>query len=75
MFKSCPKLKKIAAFGCFHIEDVQVPAGVALIGVPRAADAIEQFGDANASIEQSFLGALNAVGGGVQSGREIEVGA
>lgn len=75
IFKSCPKLKKIAAFGCFHIEDVQVPVGVALVGVPRAADVIEQFGDANASIEQGFLGASKAVGGGVQSGREIEVGA
>ena len=34
------------AFGCFRIENVTVPKGVALIGVPKAHDAIEQFGDA-----------------------------
>lgn len=75
IFKSCPKLKKVVAFGCFQIEDVKVPPGVALIGVPRAQNAIEQFGDASASNEQSFLGALTAVGGGVASGRMVEVGA
>ena len=61
IFKSCPKLKKIVAFGCFDVQDVVVPRNIALIGVPRAQDAIEQFG----------------VGIGVDEaiGRMVEVGA
>lgn len=61
IFKSCPALKKIVAFGCFDVQDVVVPRAIALIGVPRAQDAIEQFG----------------VGIGVDEaiGRMIEVGA
>lgn len=45
IFASCPNLKKVIAFGCFDIGDVKVPKGVALIGVPRAQDAMEQYGD------------------------------
>ncbi|KAF2803958.1 RNI-like protein [Mytilinidion resinicola] len=45
IFKSCPKLKKLVAFSCFGIEDIIVPAGIVLIGVPKAQDAIEQFGE------------------------------
>lgn len=44
IFKSCPKLRRLIAFGCFKVEDVIVPRNVALIGVPKAQDAIEQFG-------------------------------
>ena len=44
IFKSCPALKKLVAFGCFDVQDVVVPRNIALIGVPRAQDAIEQFG-------------------------------
>lgn len=44
IFKSCPALRKVIAFGCFDILDVVVPRGVVLIGVPRAQDAIEQIG-------------------------------
>ncbi|KAF1351415.1 hypothetical protein BDV97DRAFT_421359 [Delphinella strobiligena] len=44
IFKSCPALKQVVAFGCFDILDVVVPRGIALIGVPKAQDAIEQFG-------------------------------
>ncbi|KAK5175083.1 UV-damaged DNA-binding protein rad7 [Saxophila tyrrhenica] len=44
IFKSCPALKKLVAFGCFDVQDVVVPRSIALIGVPRAQDAIEQFG-------------------------------
>ena len=44
MFKSCPALKQIVAFGCFDVQDVVVPRNIALIGVPRAQDAITQFG-------------------------------
>ncbi|KAK2782335.1 hypothetical protein FQN52_000980 [Onygenales sp. PD_12] len=32
LFRSCPALRKIIAFACFGIRDVQIPAGVALIG-------------------------------------------
>lgn len=61
IFKSCPNLKKLVAFGCFDVQDVVVPRHIALIGVPRAQDAIEQFG----------------VGIGVDEaiGRMVEVGA
>lgn len=61
IFKSCPNLKKLVAFGCFDVQDVVVPRNIALIGVPRAQDAIEQFG----------------VGIGVDEaiGRMVEVGA
>ncbi|KAF2173292.1 hypothetical protein M409DRAFT_17234 [Zasmidium cellare ATCC 36951] len=44
IFKSCPNLKKLVAFGCFDVLDVVVPRNIALIGVPKAQDAIEQFG-------------------------------
>ncbi|KAH9826951.1 glycosyltransferase family 34 protein [Teratosphaeria destructans] len=44
IFQSCPALKKLVAFGCFDVQDVIVPRNIALIGVPRAQDAIEQFG-------------------------------
>ena len=63
IFACCPKLKKIIAFGCFQIEDVLVPSGVAVIGVPRAQEAIEKVGDAGVDLEKalSFMGSL--VGG------------
>ncbi|KAI7197765.1 hypothetical protein KC363_g39 [Hortaea werneckii] len=44
IFRSCPALKRLVAFGCFDVQDVVVPRNVALIGVPRAQEAIEQFG-------------------------------
>ncbi|KAI9712730.1 MAG: hypothetical protein M1820_001352 [Bogoriella megaspora] len=45
IFRCAPKLEKVVAFGCFKIEDVVVPRGITLIGVPRAQDAIERFGE------------------------------
>ena len=42
LFRSCPSLTKVAAFGCFDVKDVVVPTGVALIGVPTAQDSIVQ---------------------------------
>ena len=44
IFRSCPVLRTLVAFGCFAVRDVVVPPDVALIGVPRAQDAIEQLG-------------------------------
>ncbi|KAI5206730.1 RNI-like protein [Aureobasidium subglaciale] len=44
VFQSCPSIKKVIAFGCFDVTDVVVPRGIALIGVPKAQDAIEQIG-------------------------------
>lgn len=61
IFKSCPVLKKLVAFGCFDVADVVVPRNIALIGVPRAQDAIEQFG-VGIDVEEAL-------------GRMIEVGA
>ena len=50
MFKSCPQLIKVTAFGCFNIVDVAVPKGVALIGVPNAMESIVQEGDVDADL-------------------------
>ncbi|CAK4028309.1 glycosyltransferase family 34 [Lecanosticta acicola] len=61
IFKSCPNLKKLVAFGCFNVQDVVVPRSIALIGIPKAQDAIEQFG-IGISIEEAL-------------GRMVEVGA
>ena len=44
LFKSCPAVQKVAAFGCFDVKDILVPPGVAVIGVPNAQDAIVQTG-------------------------------
>lgn len=45
LFRSCPLLNKITAFGCFNITEAEVPKGVALIGVPHAQDSIVHEGD------------------------------
>ncbi|KAI5369877.1 Putative leucine-rich repeat domain superfamily [Septoria linicola] len=55
IFRSCPALKKLVAFGCFEISDVVVPRSIALIGVPKAQDAIEQYGvgiDVDTAVER-----------------------
>lgn len=50
MFRSCPELIKVTAFGCFNVIDVAVPKGVALIGVPNAQEAIVKEGDLDADL-------------------------
>ena len=45
LFKSCPELVRMTAFGCFNLSNVPVPKAVALIGVPNAQDSIIQQGD------------------------------
>lgn len=50
MFRSCPELIKVTAFGCFNVTEVAVPKGVALIGVPNAQDAIVQEGEVDADV-------------------------
>lgn len=54
MFRSCPELIKITAFGCFNVTEVAVPKGVALIGVPNAQDSIVQEGDLDADAWQGL---------------------
>ena len=44
IFKSCPKARKVVAFGCFAVQDVVVPMGLALIGASKAQDSIVQHG-------------------------------
>lgn len=61
MFKSCPALKKLVAFGCFNVEDVVVPSGIVLIGVPKAQDAIEQFGNVFPDVERALGGMAGVV--------------
>lgn len=50
IFRSCPSLRKLTAFGCTQVKDVSVPKGVALIGVPNAHDSIIQEGDVDAEL-------------------------
>lgn len=45
IFKSCPQLRKVTAFGCFNIRDVLMPPKVALIGLPNAQESILTDGD------------------------------
>ena len=54
IFRSCPELIKVTAFGCFNVTDVAVPKGVALIGVPNAQDSIVQEGDLDADVWQGL---------------------
>ncbi|KAI4139393.1 MAG: hypothetical protein LQ341_004244 [Variospora aurantia] len=60
LFKSCPQLTKLTAFGCFSVSDVMVPKGVALIGVPNAQDSIVQEGgyDLDSIVASMGLGAV-----------------
>ena len=51
IFKTCPLIKKVTAFGCFNMSDVVVPRGVAVIGVPNAQDEIVKEGEADIKIE------------------------
>lgn len=44
IFKSCPSLTQLTAFGCFNVTGVVVPRGVVLVGVPNAQDSILQEG-------------------------------
>ena len=44
IFKSCPQLKQLTAFGCFNVTGVLVPRDVILVGVPNAQDSILQEG-------------------------------
>lgn len=50
MFRSCPLLVKVTAFGCSDGKDVAVPKGVALIGLPNAQDSIVQEGNLDADL-------------------------
>ncbi len=45
VFKSCPALAKFAVFACFKARDARIPAGVAVIGLPNAQDAVVIEGD------------------------------
>ncbi|RMZ91064.1 hypothetical protein DV736_g1704, partial [Chaetothyriales sp. CBS 134916] len=44
IFRSCPKLKKLALFACFNARGAAatIPAGVAVVGLPNAHDHIVQ---------------------------------
>lgn len=61
IFKTCPKLQKLVVFGCFGVDSVVVPAGVLVIGAPKAQDAIEQFGNAGLNVEQALGGMLTMI--------------
>lgn len=40
VFRCCPAMKKLVAFGCFNMEATPVPVGVALIGGGKAQDPV-----------------------------------
>lgn len=44
IFKCCPQLNQLTAFGCFNVTGVVVPKGVILVGIPNAQDSILQEG-------------------------------
>lgn len=50
IFRSCPRLTKLVVFGCFRVKSVQIPKGVAVVGMPNAQDAM--------IVEGSFPGEL-----------------
>ena len=51
MFKSCPQLIKVTAFGCFNVTDVVTPRGVAIIGLcDNPQDSIVKEGDVDADL-------------------------
>lgn len=54
IFRSCPQIKKVVAFGCFQVEGVTVPRDIVLIGAPKAQDAIEQFGQVVMDFQKDF---------------------
>ncbi|PKX90864.1 DNA repair protein Rad7, protein [Aspergillus novofumigatus IBT 16806] len=47
IFQSCPAIKKVVAFACFNVRDVQVPVGVALVGGLKAQHSIVIDGPAS----------------------------
>ena len=77
LFACAPALRRVVAFGCFAIEDLVVPAGLVVIGVPRAQDAIERVGEglgvdgalesmARRMAEEMQEAAFEAVGGNME---------
>ena len=50
LFKSCPELVKVTAFGCFNVANVPIPSGVALIGIPNAQESILREGNFDADL-------------------------
>ncbi|KAF1989014.1 DNA repair protein-like protein Rad7 [Aulographum hederae CBS 113979] len=58
IFKTCPKLERLVAFGCFGVEGVVVPSGVLLIGAPKAQDEIVQVGMGGVSVDMALGGML-----------------
>lgn len=54
IFKCCPALTKVVAFGCFGVRDVRIPSGVALIGALAAQDPIVVEGDFLNTLSQAF---------------------
>ena len=62
IFKSCPSLSRVVAFGCFGADDIVVPRGVVVVGLPRAQDAIERFGGEGANalgVDDAVIAMLN----------------
>jgi len=57
LFRSCPQIATMKAFGCFNITGAAVPKNVALIGLPNAQESIVQEGDMD--IDCAMVGSLD----------------
>lgn len=40
IFRSCPKLMRLVVFGCSRVKSIQIPKGVAVVGMSNAQDAM-----------------------------------
>ncbi|KAF2689111.1 RNI-like protein [Lentithecium fluviatile CBS 122367] len=64
IFRCCPMIKKVVAFGCFQVQDVVVPRDIVLIGAPKAQDAIEQFGQVVMDFQVEMQREMGQLGAG-----------
>lgn len=47
IFQSCPNLEKLAVFACFQAQQVTIPSGIAVIGLPNAQAAVVLKGNSH----------------------------
>jgi DNA repair protein RAD7 len=54
IFRSCPALTKLVVFACFNARGADIPAGIAVIGLPNAQDSIVIQGFADDLLSKSM---------------------
>lgn len=45
LYRSCPAVKRVLVFGCFNVMQSVPPKGAVLLGVPKAQDSLEIWGE------------------------------